>query len=575
MMFRMAAKAALAAAFLLFGHAVYAQGVIQQLGPASLGQTPMYSDSGHVLAVGGALLGQPPAPPTNSRSMPSLYAVVNPNIGFCAFSGYASATYSSLCSGFDGNGNGLLSFSDGGLGTKTFDIEINGVVYPFPGTGTGDVVGPPSSTDGHVVTFNGTTGKLLKDSGVVSSNIVTNTGTSTTGHVATFADGTGKIIQDGGLLHPAAPTTTIYLATGGTATGLDCLTVSTPCGTLAEAFKTASILNSGIYAVTSDETILAQDAGPFDGGYFTASLPGTSSNTSLFQPRIIIQGPSSLNHVVIQQPAVPVAYGLGLARGDYLLNHVTVETNRGTAFGIVAGDRSSIVLEDTKVTKTDTSNDGVAVLAFQFSQIILGDNLTVIDNTSGHSWSDIWEGELDGSIDFGSFAQTCGPNLAWTDAFMLLQHSDLFTNGATYPSCPNTGTALKAQGSNTWKRSLATDFIPGATYRFGQPDIIAGTTAGLDAAAACTHATLANGSDPWSGRVAWDATAGGTSCQVTFNVPAANTSFFTNVPACTIGSSVPMVVSATAAGSFTVAPASGSFPAFAIMWYACHPISGG
>lgn len=47
------------------------------------------------------------------------------------------------------------------------------------GSGTGDVVGPGSSTDGHFAIFNGTTGKLLKDTLAIPGTAATvNTGTS-------------------------------------------------------------------------------------------------------------------------------------------------------------------------------------------------------------------------------------------------------------------------------------------------------------------------------------------------------------------------------------------------------------
>lgn len=43
------------------------------------------------------------------------------------------------------------------------------------GGGSGDVVGPAGATDGHIVTFDGATGKLIKDSGIAISAIVTPT----------------------------------------------------------------------------------------------------------------------------------------------------------------------------------------------------------------------------------------------------------------------------------------------------------------------------------------------------------------------------------------------------------------
>jgi len=47
------------------------------------------------------------------------------------------------------------------------------------GAGTGDVTGPASSTSGNLPSFNGTTGKILQDSGVAAANVVTLAGSQT------------------------------------------------------------------------------------------------------------------------------------------------------------------------------------------------------------------------------------------------------------------------------------------------------------------------------------------------------------------------------------------------------------
>lgn len=66
------------------------------------------------------------------------------------------------------------------------------------GGGSGDVVGPAGAVDGRVVLFDGTTGKLIKDSGLTLAG--TNTGDETSGtlgataHAATAA--TGMIASD-------------------------------------------------------------------------------------------------------------------------------------------------------------------------------------------------------------------------------------------------------------------------------------------------------------------------------------------------------------------------------------------
>lgn len=53
-----------------------------------------------------------------------------------------------------------------GQATPGVFFNIGGTTYPFPGAGGGDVVGPGSSTSGHLAAFNGTSGALLEDSGV-------------------------------------------------------------------------------------------------------------------------------------------------------------------------------------------------------------------------------------------------------------------------------------------------------------------------------------------------------------------------------------------------------------------------
>jgi hypothetical protein len=46
-----------------------------------------------------------------------------------------------------------------------------GVVLVTVSGGTGDVVGPASATNNDLAAFDGTTGKLIKDSGLLTSNV--------------------------------------------------------------------------------------------------------------------------------------------------------------------------------------------------------------------------------------------------------------------------------------------------------------------------------------------------------------------------------------------------------------------
>lgn len=69
--------------------------------------------------------------------------------------------------------------------------------------GAGDVVGPASSGDATIALFDGTTGKLIKDSGLtvdeVGSGDVVGPSSAVDNRIAVFDGTTGKLIKDGGL----------------------------------------------------------------------------------------------------------------------------------------------------------------------------------------------------------------------------------------------------------------------------------------------------------------------------------------------------------------------------------------
>lgn len=97
-------------------------------------------------------------------------------------------------------------------GALTLVTNINGrAVDSF-------VVGPASAVNGNLVSFNGTTGKLVQDAGVLPANLVTSTSTPTINQVVTWT-GTGKNVQNvtvtivGGALTNVATINTIDPAT--------------------------------------------------------------------------------------------------------------------------------------------------------------------------------------------------------------------------------------------------------------------------------------------------------------------------------------------------------------------------
>lgn len=65
-----------------------------------------------------------------------------------------------------------------------------------PPAGGGDVVGPLSAVDGEVVSFNGTTGKLIKASGgKLTTNLVTGAASAADGDLAAFSGTSGKVVK--------------------------------------------------------------------------------------------------------------------------------------------------------------------------------------------------------------------------------------------------------------------------------------------------------------------------------------------------------------------------------------------
>lgn len=64
------------------------------------------------------------------------------------------------------------------------------------GGGTGDVVGPASAGDDNIVTFDGTTGKLIQDSGIDITALVTASSTNTFTNKTFDADGSGNSITN-------------------------------------------------------------------------------------------------------------------------------------------------------------------------------------------------------------------------------------------------------------------------------------------------------------------------------------------------------------------------------------------
>jgi hypothetical protein len=79
-------------------------------------------------------------------------------------------------------------------------LNLTGTILTATATGSGDVVGPASAVHNNIAMFNGTTGKLIADSVILSSEVVT-TGTPPVGdnNLVRYANTTGRRVGDSGI----------------------------------------------------------------------------------------------------------------------------------------------------------------------------------------------------------------------------------------------------------------------------------------------------------------------------------------------------------------------------------------
>lgn len=127
-------------------------------------------------------------------------------------------------------------------GTKT--VNNGGIVAANVVTNAG------TSTNSNICSFNGTTGKVIQDSSIASSNVVQNTGgTTTSGQVATFSGTTGRLVTN---------STTPILGTpaSGTLTNCTGLPISTGVSGLGSGVATmlGNFSSANIAAACTDET---------------------------------------------------------------------------------------------------------------------------------------------------------------------------------------------------------------------------------------------------------------------------------------------------------------------------------
>lgn len=99
------------------------------------------------------------------------------------------------------------------IGSSNQILVVSGGVPTWSSApGSGDVVGPASSTNGYVALWDGTTGKLLKNSTLDPSTIVIGPASAVNNRVVFFDSTSGKLIKDSGLTLAGSNTGDVTLA---------------------------------------------------------------------------------------------------------------------------------------------------------------------------------------------------------------------------------------------------------------------------------------------------------------------------------------------------------------------------
>jgi hypothetical protein len=170
--------------------AAHGQGAILQGGPWAPGRAPMYVGQGSSQAVmqdsgpasgGGVGIGlsellltaRGTGTPPYAGQGTGPYGTNN-----CDYDGPTTnaAGYHYLCFSANAQGSALIAIGAGGVAAPLgLNVIVNGATYGFPasGAGTGNVVGPSSSTVSHLACWNNTAGTLLSDCGPPQTGNVT------------------------------------------------------------------------------------------------------------------------------------------------------------------------------------------------------------------------------------------------------------------------------------------------------------------------------------------------------------------------------------------------------------------
>lgn len=307
---------------------------------------------------------------------------------WCAYDGPTTGQYHQLCLSPNATGGfGLLSFNaGGGAGSIPLKMVVNGTTVEFPFSTSG-VVGPGSSTVGHIATWANTSGTLLADGGApvtiggtngqIQYNNSGSLGGFTLGGDATVNTGTGAltITKIGGVLATLGGA----LSTGGT------LTTS-------NNFTTAGAFPMTLTAVGSTSVTLPQTG-------TLATLAGSEALTNKTINGMTIT-PSTGTFSLTNAKTLTVSNTLTFAGTDASTLNVGTGGTLGTAAFtassayIPSGSQITVSLSgDVNLNNTSNYFDGPSVAQGATGVWYATGNVTVTDTAGVFSIScKLWDG---------------------------------------------------------------------------------------------------------------------------------------------------------------------------------------
>ena len=249
------------------------------------------------------------------------------------------------------------------------------------GVGSGDVVGPASAVDSNLAAFDSTTGKLIKDSGVATTDVVTAASTNTFTNKTFDANGTGNSISnvdwendtitgtDGEIPTYDASGNPAYVATG-TATHVLTSNGAGTAPTFQAAAGGGNVSNTGTpvdnqIAVWTDATTVEGTAGlTYDGSNFQLTGDIGSTGTRItkgwftdLQVTNAIAGGITGNAATVTTNA-------------NLTGHVTSTGNATVLGSFTAGQLNTAVSDDTVALISDNLSVFAATTSAQLAGVL-------------------------------------------------------------------------------------------------------------------------------------------------------------------------------------------------------------